>query len=140
MDGNIDNAENGEGAQEAGAPMLTDVGIHDIGQRLIDLGEQLVAIGKHTDSVKLRRDIETASDIAVDEVWDDVGREMDAAVRRTLAGLKSFRTEYNNWERLTVEYALNRRSFTQREVAQLLGVGLSTVNRWAQQPLTYDQD
>lgn len=120
--------------------MVTDVGIHDIGQRLIDLGEQLVAIGKHTDSVKLRRDIETASDIAVDEVWDDVGREMDAAVRRTLAGLKSFRTEYNNWERLTVEYALNRRSFTQREVAQLLGVGLSTVNRWAQQPLTYDQD
>lgn len=119
---------------------IADVGIHDIGQRLIDLGEQLVNIGKLTDSVKLRQNIESAGDIAVDEVWEDVGREMDAAIRRTLTGLNGFRREYSDWERLTVEYALNRRSFTQRDVAQLLGVGLSTINRWAQQPLTYDEE
>lgn len=119
---------------------VADVSIHDIGRRLIDLGNELVAIGSLTDSVKLRQNIEAADEIAVDEVWDDVDREMSAAVRRTLSGLKAFRTEYSDWERLTVEYALTRRNFTQREVAQLLGVGLSTVNRWSQQPLTYNED
>lgn len=120
------------------ARRLTDVGIHQIGQRLIDLGEQLVTIGKHTDSHKLRQHIRDAEDVNVDEVWEDVQSELNAAVRRTLSGLGSFRREYTEWERLTVEYALHRRSFTQREVAALLGVGLSTVNRWAQSPLTHD--
>jgi transposase len=53
-------------------------------------------------------------------------------------GLKSFRKDYADWERLIVEYALTRSGFTQRDVATLLGVGLSTVNRWAQHPLTYE--
>jgi len=49
-----------------------------------------------------------------------------------------FRRDYADWERLTVEYALKR--FTQRDVASVLGVGLSTVNRWAQHTLTYSED
>jgi hypothetical protein len=117
---------------------LADVGIHDIGQRLIDLGEQLVTIGKHTDSQKLREHLREAEEVAVDEVWEDVQREMTTAIRRTLSGLGSFRREYTEWERLTVEYALTRRGFTQREVANLLGVGLSTINRWAQNPLVHE--
>ena len=118
---------------------LSGVGIHDIGQRLIDLGEQLITIGKHGDSPKLRQHIREAEEISMDEVWEDVDRELTTAVRRTLSGLGSFSREYADWERLAVEYALARRSFTQREVANLLGVGLSTVNRWAQHPLV-DED
>ncbi|WP_210507710.1 hypothetical protein [Naasia sp. SYSU D00057] len=137
MSGNNDEATDSEGAADR---LLADVGIHDIGQRLIDLGEQLVAIGRHTDSAKLREHISTADEVGVDAVWDEVDREMTTAIRRTLSGLGAFRKEYANWERLTVEYALSRRNFTQRDVAQLLGVGLTTVNRWAQHPLTHDQD
>lgn len=118
---------------------VSDVGLHDIGQRLIDLGEQLISIGKHTENHDLRQHIEEADRIAVEEAWDAVGREIESAVRRTLGGLSGFRKEYGNWERLIVEYAL-KRGFTQRDVARLLGVGLSTVNRWAQHPLTYDED
>ena len=114
---------------------LSGVGIHDIGQRLIDLGEQLITIGKHGDSPTLRQHLREAEEISMDEVWEDVDRELTTAIRRTLSGLGSFRREYAEWERLSVEYALARRSFTQRDVANLLGVGLSTVNRWAQHPL-----
>jgi DNA-binding NtrC family response regulator len=130
MSDGVDSDQQAEQARR-----LTDVGIHDIGQRLIDLGEQLIAIGKHGDSDKLREHMREAEEIAVDEVWEEVDREMKTAVRRTLSGLGSFRKEYNDWERLAVEYALARRGFTQREVANLLGVGLSTINRWAQHPL-----
>lgn len=132
--------ETSESGQVDRAHRLSDVGIHDIGQRLIDLGEQLVAVGQLTDSNKLREGIDRAEEIDVDEVWDSVNRDMHAAIRRTLSGLGAFRREYGDWERLTVEYALHRRGFTQREVATLLGVGLSTVNRWAQNPLRYESE
>lgn len=67
--------------------------------------------------------MQQASEVGVDELWEAVGRDMDAATRRTLSGLGSFRKDYSNWERLAVEYAIERHGFTQRDVALLLGVG-----------------
>lgn len=125
--------------QQTGAELqITGVGIHDIGQRLIDLGESLVATGAHTDSADLRRHIEDADLVGGEDVYEALDREMQTAIRRTLMGLKSFRKDYADWERLIVEYALTRSNLTQRDVATLLGVGLSTVNRWAQHPLTHE--
>ena len=62
-------------------------------------------------------------------------RERADDLRRALLALGSFRREYSRWERLLTEYALTRQNLTQRDAAKLLGVGLSTVNRWAQHPL-----
>lgn len=62
-------------------------------------------------------------------------RERAEDLRRALLALGSFRREYSRWERLLTEFALTRENLTQRDAAKLLGVGLSTVNRWAQHPL-----
>lgn len=123
---------------DAGARQVDDVQLHELSKRLIDLGEQLRLIGSHTAEHKFDDALEAAERIDVPEVWEDYEGKLSDAVRRTLAGLGSYRKEYANWERLVVEYALTKQGFTQREVARLLGVGLSTVNRWAQHPLTYD--
>ena len=121
-----------------GSRQVEDVHLYEVGQRLIDLGEQLRTIGDHTAGIKLRREIERANQIAEEVVFEDLDREIRDAVRRTLTGLGQFRKEYSGWERIVVEYALTKHGFTQRDVARLLGVGLSTVNRWAQHPLTYE--
>lgn len=117
---------------------VAGVNVHAIGQRLIDLGELLKTTGQHTENPTLRKHIDEADRTGVDELHEEVDREVAAAIRRTLMGLSQFRRDYADWERITVEYALKR--FTQRDVASMLGVGLSTVNRWAQHPLTYDED
>lgn len=68
------------------------------------------------------------------EVMSENG-ETQAAFRSTLRSMRKFRREYDRWERLTAEYALNRMRYSQRETAQELGVATSTINRWAQHPL-----
>jgi hypothetical protein len=125
---------------QAGEARIDSVHVHEIGQRLIDLGNTLVSAGHLTESEELRRRIREAEIAGIEEVDAAVDREIAAAVRRTLMELSVFRREYADWERLTVEYALGRVGLTQRQVASLLGVGLSTVNRWAQHPLRYPED
>lgn len=113
----------------------------EIGEHLKSLAEELDAISQltsrlnHWVSPELRRELEI-DDAQIEEeakAW-----ELDA-IQRTLTRLSSFRREYARWERLIVEYALTRAHLTQREVAGLLGVGLSTVNRWNQNPITHDE-
>jgi len=58
------------------------------------------------------------------------------AMRETLEGLRKFRRNYDYWERLIAEFALAKMGYTQRDVAKYLGISLTTVNRWAQNPLT----
>lgn len=58
-----------------------------------------------------------------------------AAFRSTLRSMRKFRRDYDRWERLAAEYALARMNYSQREVAQELGVATSTINRWSQHPL-----
>lgn len=59
--------------------------------------------------------------------------------RRTLTTLRDFRRAYSRWERVIAEYALTRMGYTQRDAAKYLGVGVSTINRWAQHPLRIDE-
>lgn len=137
--GPMDSEATDTKADEPGdARQVEDVNFYEVGQRLIDLGEQLRAIGEYTSGRKIRDSIRQADEIAEEEIWEDLHRQTQDAIRRTLTGLGRYRKEYANWERIVVEYALTKRGFTQRDVARLLGVGLSTVNRWAQNPLTYE--
>jgi transcriptional regulator with GAF, ATPase, and Fis domain len=58
--------------------------------------------------------------------------------RRALTTLREFRRQYGRWERVIAEYSLAKMNYSQRDAAKYLGVGVSTVNRWAQHPLTLD--
>lgn len=112
--------------------------IYDIGDQLRALGEQLSAIGKHGESQNFR---------GLEKAWEITGDEEEArmleeaystALRQTLIGLSQFRRSYDYWERLIAEYAL-KQGLSQRQAAGLLGVAVSTINRWAQHPLDGDR-
>lgn len=119
---------------------VSAIELSDIGQTLVELGKQLIAAGELTADVRREpvgsREVHeygTAHD--VEELHDAHYRAQQDALARTLTGLNTFRRGYEHWERLAVEYGLTRLAFTQRPTATLLGVGLSTVNRWNQNPL-----
>ncbi|MDQ1126236.1 DNA-binding NtrC family response regulator [Microbacterium sp. SORGH_AS 505] len=60
--------------------------------------------------------------------------------RRALTALRDFRRQYGHWERVIAEYTLQKMNYTQRDAAKYLGVGLSTINRWAQHPIQIDEE
>lgn len=74
--------------------------------------------------------------------WEQVKIDAQEAdeFRRALTTLREFRRQYGRWERVIAEYALGKENYTQRDAAKYLGVGLSTINRWAQHPLTVEED
>jgi DNA-binding MurR/RpiR family transcriptional regulator len=106
-----------------------------VGERLIELGEQLRTVGQYVDSPRIRQLERELQEHGLDEIADELNAENTAALRKTLTGLRSFRREYDRWERIVAEYVMTKRNYTQRDTAQLLGVGVSTINRWAQNPL-----
>jgi len=107
-----------------------------IADQLRALADHLQLVSTYTESHKFR-DLEVAweksgADPEVDAQLDEA---YATAMRQTLLGLAQFRRSYEYWERLIAEYAL-KSGFTQREAASYLGVAVSTINRWAQHPLT----
>lgn len=71
----------------------------------------------------------------LEEIQKELGDEAKTALNKTLTGLRSFRREYDRWERVVAEYVMAKENYSQRDTAKLLGVGVSTINRWAQNPL-----
>lgn len=124
---------------------VDDLDLSDIGQSLIDLGEQLQKIGAVTgkkESWDPRQELWESAQNEFEQLRIESQRrdEIHDAMTKTLAGLRMFRGNYDYWERVAAEYALTRLNFTQRRTATLLGVGLSTINRWAQHPVTTGGD
>lgn len=111
---------------------------NDVGMHLRTLSEQLGRIADLIEDKKLAREGQLAYEHGHEEAIAEHEAELDKRFRQTLAGLGAYRRQYNFWERVIVEFALDKMNYTQRDAAQLLGVGLSTVNRWAQNPLTLD--
>lgn len=118
---------------------IDEVDLRDLGAKLIDLGERLEKLGRLTEAKHL---LESGVTYAKNDFEEMTEREValeiaDAkfAMRETLKGLREFRREYDYWERVVAEFALNRMNYTQRDAALLLGVSVSTINRWAQNPL-----
>jgi hypothetical protein len=109
----------------------------DIGDQPKTLADQLAAISKHTERRNFRA-LEKAYDLSGDDEYAEQLSEMqEIAIRQTLMGLAQFRRSYDYWERLVAEYAL-KNGFSQRQAAGHLGVAVSTINRWAQHPLSSD--
>lgn len=101
----------------------------------MELGEQLRAVGQLIDNKRMREKDRLLEQIGDFELQEEIDREAREALRKTLTGLRSFRRDYDYWERIVAEYALTKWNYTQRDTAKLLGVGVSTINRWAQNPL-----
>ncbi|MCU1409645.1 MAG: hypothetical protein JWR04_352 [Rhodoglobus sp.] len=112
----------------------------DVGIRLRELSEQLRAVADYIDDKKLEEVGRQAYEHGHDEVIAEYDAEADRRFRRTLSGLGTYRRNYHRWERVIAEFALTRMNYTQRDTAQLLGVGLSTINRWAQNPLPLEDE
>jgi len=117
---------------------VDELNLYDVGRTVQELAAQLRGIADLIDNGELKRMITEADEIGVDEVSEHVAKVADERFERTLTGLRSFRRNYDYWERVIAEYALTKRSMTQREVARLLGVSTATINRWAQHPVAID--
>lgn len=125
-------------APDAAVLQVDEVSLGDLLAKLSELGEQLRRVSERASNRERGdyiRQLQAVGGDPTDEevrLWEAEDAE---AFRRTLTGLREFRRDYSYWERVLVEYALTRKNITQRDAAQLLGVGVSTINRWAQHPL-----
>lgn len=65
------------------------------------------------------------------EAWEDA----EAAAEVMMKAIRDARGNFEYWERVTAQYAMEQLGFTQRRTASLLGIGVNTVNRWANHPV-----
>jgi len=107
----------------------------DVGMRLSELARQLSIVAEHIDDKAFRKDAIEVAKFGNREAEEDLEREVETRLERTLLGMQSFRRNYDYWERAIAEYAL-RSGMTQREAARLLGVSTATINRWKQHPVS----
>lgn len=119
------------------APILQvdELNFYEVGRTLQELAAQLRGVADLIDNGDLRRMYELAEKVGAIEAFEDAERATDERFQRTLTGLRSFRRNYDYWERVIAEYALTKQDMTQREVARFLGVSTATINRWAQHPV-----
>ena len=127
----------------------SDLTMNDIGQSLILLGEQLREVGNIAYQPTTRDDVERHfygrqhdhDDSIESVVLSDLAFAAEQErIARTLTALRNFRRSYYYWERIAVEHALNEGKFSQRRVAALLGIGVNTVNRWANNPVATEDE
>lgn len=123
------------------APILQvdELNFYEVGRTLQELAAQLRGVADLIDNGDVRRMYELADKVGAVEAFEDAERAAGERFQRTLTGLRSFRRNYDYWERVIAEYALTKQDMTQREVARLLGVSTATINRWAQHPVMIEQ-
>lgn len=122
---------------------LDEVDRIDIADKLRDLSEQLQRAADLVYNQQRAADLrERYEHGAEPDEYEQVALNAKSSdeFRRALTTLREFRRQYGRWERVIAEFALGRMNYTQRDAAKFLGVGLSTVNRWAQHPLTVDEE
>lgn len=119
---------------------VEEVNFFDVGERLVELGEELRRVGQLVGSDRIRQLEQDLQRYGLEETQRELEAESQSALRKTLTGLRSFRREYERWERVVAEYVMTKQNYTQRDTAKLLGVGVSTINRWAQNPLKVRDD
>lgn len=127
--------------QDEDAPLLQveELAYSDVGRTLKELAEQIRSIADLIDDGDVLKAWDVAERIGAQAAIDDAEQLEAERFNRTLAGLRSFRRNYDYWERAIAEYALSKRGMTQREVARLLGVSTATINRWAQHPIVIEE-
>ena len=70
---------------------VDELDLFEIGQRLVELGEQLTTVGRLTDNKSLRATIRILNEVGDEDMERDVADQVDDALRRTLTGLREFR-------------------------------------------------
>jgi hypothetical protein len=129
-----------DGDEEAPLLQVEESTPADIAREFADLGAQLAALSNLLFNEGRERGNRMIFEHGDPDEHDL--EEMDRAAkddfRRALTALRSFRRDYYHWERVVAEYALTKMGYTQRDAAKALGVGLSTINRWAQHPIKID--
>jgi transcriptional regulator with GAF, ATPase, and Fis domain len=113
----------------------------ELADTLRDLGEQLKRAADFMYNRKQESDLrERYAHGDIPNEYEQLELEAKDAeeFRRALTTLREFRRQYGRWERVIAEYSLAKMNYSQRDAAKYLGVGVSTVNRWAQHPLTLD--
>lgn len=128
-----------EPIDEGATTAVEELNYRDVGIRLRELSEQLRAVADLIDNDRFHDDGRKAHEYGHNEAIEEYEAELGQRFRRTLSGLRAYRRNYNFWERVIAEYALTKMNYTQRDTAALLGVGVSTINRWAQNPLQIDE-
>lgn len=128
-------------SQDEDAPLLQvdELDFSDVGRTLKELTDQLRGVTDLLAGGDLAKAWETAERVGVAEAYEDAESLSNARFSQTLSGLRSFRRNYDYWERAIAEFALTKQNMTQREVARLLGVSTATINRWAQHPLVIEE-
>ena len=129
-----------EGDEDAPLLQVEESTPADMAREFADLGAQLVALSsllynerrEHGNRMIFEHGDPDEHDVA------EMNRAAKDDFRRALTALRSFRRDYYHWERVVAEYALTKMGYTQRDAAKALGVGLSTINRWAQHPIKID--
>src|SRR5690554_3829404 len=97
-----------------------------LGSLIQDLADQLNTVAARAEAADVKRDLKLAIEHALDQdEFDEIERRSQAALIRTLSGLKQFRRNYEYWERAIAEYALENEGMSQRDVARYLGVAAS---------------
>ena len=122
------------------APILQvdELQLLDVGRTLQELATQLRGVADQIDNGDIKRLWTLIEQHGNEQDIDDAERLAVERFERTLTGLRSFRRNYDYWERVIAEYALTKQEMTQREVARLLGVSTATINRWAQHPVAIE--
>jgi len=127
--------------QDDQAPLLQldELVFGDVGRTLTDLTEQLRRVANLLEGKDLARAWAEADRVNVAEAYEEAEQLANVRFAETLSGLRSFRRNYDYWERAIAEFALSKQNMTQRDVARLLGVSTATINRWAQHPLVIEE-
>jgi DNA invertase Pin-like site-specific DNA recombinase len=117
---------------------VDELNLYDVGRTIQELAAQLRGVADLIDNGEIRRSYQEAERIGAAEAFEVADELATERFERTLTGLRSFRRNYDYWERVIAEYSLAKQGMTQREVARLLGVSTATINRWAQHPVAIE--
>lgn len=118
-------------------PQGTGLEFHDLGQALIDLGNNLRELGQISATEEPWNPNEEGYLSSLDATDRLVYENQKMSIREgkmslTLNGLRKFRAEYEHLERLVANYAMHDLNFSQRRTGTLLGFSGATMNRISQ--------
>src|SRR4051812_16240773 len=96
------------------APLLQveELSLRDVGRTLKELAEQIRNVADLIDGGDLEKAWELAEHVHVADAYEESERLEKDRFQRTLSGLRSFRRNYDYWERAIAEFALKDQGMT----------------------------
>lgn len=116
--------------------------IRDITRAFIGIANSLENAAKLAESLNPSAHVDRGgiSVQMISELNSEAWAEAEEAAEVMMKAIRSARSNFDYWERVAAQYALEDLGFTQRRTAALLGIGVNTVNRWANHPVATQTD